>query len=81
MTQYHRPRGGNNLWTVAQYHERKAREYGLTDVSLIKQASTPAPGTRPSPTSGSTGPSRSGSRARFSRRPTWPTTAAPADAG
>lgn len=44
MTQYHRPRGGdNNLWTVAEYHERKAREYGLTDVSLIKQASTTRP--------------------------------------
>ena len=44
MTQFHRPRGGdNNLWTVAQYHERKAREYGLTDVSLIKQASTTRP--------------------------------------
>ena len=44
MTQYHRPRGGdNNLWTVAQYHERKAREYGLTEVSLIRQASTTRP--------------------------------------
>ena len=44
MTQFHRPRGGdNNLWTVAQYYERKAREYGLDRVSLIKQASTTRP--------------------------------------
>lgn len=44
MTQFHRPRGGdNNLWTVAEYHERKAKDYGLTDVSLIKQASTTRP--------------------------------------
>ena len=44
MTQFHRPRGGdNNLWTVAEYHERKAREYGLEDVRLIKQASTTRP--------------------------------------
>ena len=44
MTQFHRPRGGdNNLWTVAEYHERKAKEYGLTEVSLIKQASTTRP--------------------------------------
>ena len=44
MTQFHRPRGGdNNLWTVAEYHDRKAREYGLQDVRLIKQASTTRP--------------------------------------
>ena len=44
MTQFHRPRGGdNNLWTVAEYHERLARQYGLTEVSLIKQASTTRP--------------------------------------
>jgi hypothetical protein len=44
MTQFHRPRGGsNNLWTVAQYHEQKARQYGLTEVTLIKQASSTRP--------------------------------------
>lgn len=44
MTQFHRPRGGdNNLWTVAEYHDRKAREYGLQDVRLIRQASTTRP--------------------------------------
>jgi hypothetical protein len=38
-TQFHRPRGGSDgLWKVAQYYEEKAREYGLTDVKLIKQA-------------------------------------------
>ena len=65
MTQYHRPRGGdNNLWTVAQYHERKAREYGLTDVSLIKQASTTRPWNATFADLWIDGPSRSGSRAR-----------------
>jgi aminopeptidase YwaD len=38
-SQFHRPRGGSDgLWKVAQYYEEKAREYGLTDVALIKQA-------------------------------------------
>jgi len=38
-SQFHRPRGGSDgLWRVAQYYEEKAREYGLTDVKLIKQA-------------------------------------------
>ncbi len=38
MTQFHRPRGGaDGLWTVAEYFAAKAREYGLTDVQLIKQ--------------------------------------------
>ena len=37
-SQFHRPRGGSDgLWQVAQYYEQKAREYGLTDVKLIKQ--------------------------------------------
>lgn len=44
MTRFHRPRGGSdNLWRVAQYYEEKAREYGLTDVRLIKQSSTTLP--------------------------------------
>jgi len=43
-TQYHRPGGGSNgLWKVAEYYAGKAREYGLADVSLIKQASTTPP--------------------------------------
>lgn len=38
-SQFHRPRGGSDgLWKVAQYYEEKAREYGLTDVRIIKQA-------------------------------------------
>ena len=38
-SQFHRPRGGSDgLWKVAQYYEEKAREYGLTDVKIIKQA-------------------------------------------
>lgn len=38
MTQYHRPRGGaEGLMEVARYIERKAREFGLEDVRLIKQ--------------------------------------------
>lgn len=44
MTQFHRPRGGSdNLWTVAQYYEQRAREYGLSDVRLIRQATTTRP--------------------------------------
>lgn len=43
-SQFHRPRGGSDgLWRVAQYFEEKAREYGLADVKLIKQASTTLP--------------------------------------
>jgi hypothetical protein len=38
MTQFHRPGGGaNGLWAVAEYYDEKAREFGLVDVSLIKQ--------------------------------------------
>jgi len=38
MTQFHRPGGGaDGLWAVAEYYDRKAREFGLEDVSLIKQ--------------------------------------------
>ncbi|MGD2217270.1 MAG: M28 family peptidase, partial [Gemmatimonadales bacterium] len=44
QTQFHRPRGGSNgLWKVAEYFEAKAREYGLENVSLIKQASSGRP--------------------------------------
>jgi len=44
MTQFHRPGGGaDGLWTVAQYYERKARELGLQDVRLIKQADDSRP--------------------------------------
>jgi hypothetical protein len=43
-THYHRPRGGaDGLWRVAEYYSQKAREYGLADVSLIKQASNSPP--------------------------------------
>ncbi len=43
-THFHRPRGGSDgLWAVAEYYESKAREYGLVDVKLIKQASTSLP--------------------------------------
>ncbi len=43
-THFHRPRGGSDgLWAVAEYYESKAREYGLVDVKLIKQASTSPP--------------------------------------
>jgi hypothetical protein len=43
-TQFHRPRGGaDGLWTVAEYYEARAREYGLADVRLIKQAYTTRP--------------------------------------
>ncbi|NIM48036.1 MAG: M28 family peptidase, partial [Gemmatimonadales bacterium] len=44
MTHFHRPRGGSDgLWQVAEYMERKANEYGLSDVQLIKQASNTRP--------------------------------------
>jgi hypothetical protein len=44
QTQFHRPRGGSDgLWRVAEYMEQTARQYGLTDVQLIKQASTSTP--------------------------------------
>ncbi len=44
MTQFHRPRGGaDGLWAVAEYYEAMAREYGLVDVSLIKQSYGTAP--------------------------------------
>lgn len=44
MTQFHRPGGGaDGLWEVARYFEAKAREYGLRDVRLIKQAYGSAP--------------------------------------
>jgi hypothetical protein len=43
QTQFHRPRGSDGLWKVAEYFERKAHEYGLERVSLIKQASTGRP--------------------------------------
>ena len=37
-TAYHRPRGGaDGLMEVARYYERKAKEYGLSDVQLILQ--------------------------------------------
>jgi hypothetical protein len=43
-TNYHRPRGGSDgLWKVAEYYAQKAREFGLADVSLIKQASSSPP--------------------------------------
>lgn len=38
QSQFHRPTGGaDGLWAVAQYIEAKAGQYGLTDVSLIRQ--------------------------------------------
>jgi hypothetical protein len=38
-TRFHRPRGGSDgLWEVAEYYATKAREAGLTDVRVIKQA-------------------------------------------
>lgn len=44
FTQHHRPRGGSEgLMEVARYTERKAREFGLSDVTLIKQPSDTAP--------------------------------------
>jgi hypothetical protein len=44
MSQFHRPRGGSdNLWRVAAYYEQKAREFGLAQVQLIRQAYGNAP--------------------------------------
>jgi len=44
MSQFHRPRGGSDgLWRVAEYYETKAREYGLSDVRLIRQEATNRP--------------------------------------
>ncbi len=44
QTQFHRPRGGaDGLWAVAEYFAAKARAYGLSDVQLIKQASSTRP--------------------------------------
>jgi len=44
MTQFHRPGGGaDGLWKVAQYYEAKARELGLQNVRLIKQADDSRP--------------------------------------
>jgi hypothetical protein len=44
MTHFHRPRGGSDgLWKVAEYYQDKAREYGLENVILIKQASSSPP--------------------------------------
>jgi hypothetical protein len=38
-TQYHRPRGGaDGLWKVAEYYAAGAREAGLADVQIIRQA-------------------------------------------
>ena len=43
-TQFHRPRGGSDgLWRVAEYHAEKATEYGLSDVSLIRQRAETRP--------------------------------------
>jgi hypothetical protein len=43
-TQFHRPGGGApGLMEVARYYEQKAREYGLADVQLIRQAHTTPP--------------------------------------
>jgi hypothetical protein len=44
MTHFHRPGGGSDgLWAVAEYFDEKAREFGLSNVQLIKQASTRRP--------------------------------------
>ncbi len=43
QTHFHRPGGSNGLWKVAEYFEAKAREYGLENVQLIKQASDTQP--------------------------------------
>jgi hypothetical protein len=44
LSQFHRPRGGaDGLWTVAEYYAGKAREFGLSDVTLIKQRATTRP--------------------------------------
>ena len=38
-TQFHKPGGGaEGLMSIAKYVEAKAKEYGLQDVKLIKQA-------------------------------------------
>lgn len=38
ISRFHRPRGGaDGLWEVAEYIERRAEEYGLQDVRVIKQ--------------------------------------------
>ena len=43
-TTYHRPHGGSDgLMLVAQYYEAKARELGLADVKLIRQADDTRP--------------------------------------
>ncbi|MBI4539929.1 MAG: M28 family peptidase [Gemmatimonadetes bacterium] len=44
MTRFHRPGGGaDGLWEVAQYVEARARDFGLADVRLIKQAAASRP--------------------------------------
>lgn len=44
MTQFHRPRGGSDgLWRVAQYVAQRAKAFGLSDVQIIKQASSGRP--------------------------------------
>lgn len=43
MSQFHRPTGGEGLMKLAEYVEKKANEYGLEDVKLIKQAHTRRP--------------------------------------
>jgi hypothetical protein len=39
LSQYHRPQGSDTLYVAAQYVERMARAFGLTDVRLIEQRS------------------------------------------
>jgi hypothetical protein len=44
MTQFHRPRGGSDgLWRVAEYVAQRAEAFGLSDVQVIKQASSSRP--------------------------------------
>ena len=43
LSQLHRPRGSEKLWDAATYVEAKAREAGLTRVTLIKQPFTQPP--------------------------------------
>lgn len=43
MTRFHRPTGGEGLMKVAEYIEKKAAEYGLEDVRLIRQPHTRLP--------------------------------------
>jgi len=38
MSRFHRPVGGEGLMKVAEYVKEKAEEYGLEDVTLIRQA-------------------------------------------